>query len=270
MRIGSSLEFDFLNEKLNGKVRTTTIYVESLNGGIKKEAICYFNKSGDITEINYCNWGEDSYRRIFLYSRNNRRNRIFDIMYNDEGAFFGGCISIFNSKGQIIEEKLLEEEGDVDSTYTYEYKYDETGRLIELSRYSGLSKNIILQTFVYDEKGNQFIKFNNGYITNNPLKIYDCNGNLIEEFLHDIYGDNFMHIKIKYDALNRPVEIFRNNNRGHKEYLKTDYIVLDEMNNWIKIEESVKKTIHDLKEGGQKIHDETKTKIFYREIDYYE
>ena len=105
--------------------------------------------------------------------------------------------TIYNKKGNTIEENDYNSDGSLFSKFTY--KYDEKGNIIEKNDYDSDGRLDYKTTYKYDEKGNMIeaTYYNSdGRLSSKTTYKYDEKGNTIEE--NDYNSDSSLNSKTTY------------------------------------------------------------------------
>ena len=116
----------------------------------------------------------------------------------EKGNWFNNYFTIYDKKGNIIEENDYDSDGSLNSKTTY--KYDEKGNKIEENDYDSDGRLDSKTTYKYDEKGN-IIEENHydsdGRLDSKTTYKYDEKGNTIEKNYYS-YSDGRLDSKITY------------------------------------------------------------------------
>lgn len=123
-------------------------------------------------------------------------------------SYYAYAVTIYNEKGDRIEENHYNSDGSLD--YKVTYKYDENGNKIEGNIYFSNGKLDKKVTYKYDEKGN-IIELNG----------YNSDGSLLYKYTY------------KYDKKENIIEKNRYNSNGSLDEKYTYKYEYDKNNNWI-------------------------------------
>ncbi len=204
-------ELDKFDEKGNTIIMDSYRYSDSLDENI----IYKYNKDGKIIEIS---------------------------SYNEHGALNEKYLQEYNEKGDVI---LIQQStsGGISPMYSYEYKYNETGNVIEFSEYRWkLSKRITYkydalgyktekkfeegtdkgkkEYYTYNDERNRIeeIHYNNDGIIESKISFkYDTSNNLIETTFYNTDGKMVSKIFCKFDEYGNCLEIISYNNLNEPE-----------------------------------------------------
>ncbi len=193
---------------LKGKVKScieTAYEAKNISGKMEKgkitqnKIVSTYNNQGKIIEQNSYNTdGSLSFKYIVKYDDKGKKiginqynadggllsQKIYDSKENlleskeyfsSDGSVTGNMTLHYDEKGHLIELK----EHNVNGTFTYTYRYDDSGNRIEEKAYvNGHLEKTKTVTYRYNKKGNIIEKI---YAGNISFKRYDDNGHLIEE-----------------------------------------------------------------------------------------
>ena len=132
----------------------------------------------------------------------------------EKGNWFNNYFTIYDKKGNIIEENDYDSDGSLNSKTTY--KYDEKGNKIEENDYDSDGRLDSKTTYKYDEKGNtiekNYYSYSDGRLDSKITYKYNEKGNTIEENDY-YYSDGRLDSKTTYKY---KYEYDKNNNWTQK------------------------------------------------------
>ena len=151
----------------------------------------------------------------------------------EKGNWFNNYFTIYDKKGNIIEENDYDSDGSLNSKTTY--KYDEKGNKIEENDYDSDGRLSYKYTYKYDEKGN--IIEENHYDSDGRLRSkytykYDKKGNMIEANFYNSDGSLSFKFTYKYDEKGNMIEVTYYDSDGSLNYKTTYKYEYDKNNNW--------------------------------------
>lgn len=168
---------------------TTKEYLYSVDGSLLdnkysvKGTVFIYDKDGNIKEERLLSKEKDEgkgYEKVEYYIKH--MDNIVEHYKNPDNTVIGEGEQTVNEKGQIIEEKIVRENG---STYYLKYEYDEKDRIIKktFDYENGPYETII---FTYDDK-DRIIKVNwNGFLLGRSVTHYSYNeDNLLLTYSND-------------------------------------------------------------------------------------
>ena len=184
----------------------------------KKNDLTEENLKGKVKSIK-----ETPYEAVDKFGQIEKGN----VLYDD----FIFPFTIYDEKGNKIEEYHYDEDGNLSSKDTYEY--DEKGNNIERNWYDSDGRLGYKLIYKYNEKGN--IIEENYYDSNGSLSYkttykYDKKGNKIEDNSYDSDGSLNSKTTYKYDEKGNMIEYNTDGRFGEKYTYKYEY---DKNNNWI-------------------------------------
>ena len=153
-----------------------------------------------------------------------------DALYDDDAFPF----TIYNEKGNKIEENHYYSDGSLLDKYTY--KYDENGNKIEVNNYYSDGRLILKITYKYDENGNNIEEcyhYEDGILSEKHTYKYDENGNIIERNDYNFSSSLDKKYTYKYDEKGNIIEINNYNSDGRLDSKYTYKYKYDKNNNWI-------------------------------------
>lgn len=185
--------------------------ITTIDSDGKIKSIDFYNDRGDIVKVGDDNQGRTETRKEFIYDSNG--NLIEEKTFSSEGKIHHVDKYSYGLKNLLVRKEYIDSDGNIDATWTYEY--DEIGNKVMEAQRSGTMGNSVT-TFKYvDGRLIESETTNDSIGKENKITYkYNDKGQVIEERTKDYFSNTTITLTYIYDGTGKLTELKEKSSNG--------------------------------------------------------
>jgi len=177
----------------------------------KIKSIDFYNDRGDKVKVGDDDNGRTETKKEFIYNSNG--NLTEEKTFSSEGQIHHVDKYSYNSKNLLIKKEFIDSDGSIDATWTYEF--DESGNKIKETQRSGTMGNSVTKFKYVDGRLTESETTNDAIGKENKITYkYNHRGQVTEEKTKDYYSNTTITLTYTYNEIGKLTKLNEKSSNG--------------------------------------------------------